>query len=134
MASQKEEGHKQQNDQVKKTKGKLALKTGNKDYGGNLGLPEKIVQREFETTGQFFRRLDRLVAKAKVEANLDSRFDTTLGKKGQDKNRRSEDTFNFKPKQKKKTRRRKGNNEDDDDTDFRKRKNFRNQKRGKKRR
>lgn len=65
---------------AKSNKGKLSLTTSNKDYGGNLGLPEKVSQREHETTGQFFRRLDRLAAKAKVEASMESRFDMTLRK------------------------------------------------------
>lgn len=58
----------------------MSLTTSSRDYGSNLGLPDKIEQREFETTGQFFRRLDRLVAKARVEANLEARFDMTLPK------------------------------------------------------
>jgi len=66
-------------------KGKLSITTSNKDYGGNLGLPDKVKQREFETTGQFFRRLDRLIAKAKVEASMESRFDITLGKDARSK-------------------------------------------------
>lgn len=57
---------------------KLTLTTSNKDYGGKLGLPDQVAQGEFESTGQFFRRLDRLVAKAKVEASLESRFDMNL--------------------------------------------------------
>lgn len=65
---------------AKSNKGKLSLTTGTRDYGGNLALPEKVSQREHETTGQFFRRLDRLAAKAKVEASLESRFDMTLRK------------------------------------------------------
>lgn len=68
---------------VKKTKskkGKISLTTGHKDYGCNLGLPEKVSQRDYESTGQFFRRLDRLAAKAKVEASLEARFDMTLRK------------------------------------------------------
>ena len=59
---------------------RFALLTGSKDYEGNLGLPEEVAQREYESTGQFFRRLDRLVAKARVEANLESRFDIKLGR------------------------------------------------------
>lgn len=51
-------------------RGRLSLATNSQDYGGSLGLPDKVVQREHETTGQFFRRLDRLVAKTKVEARL----------------------------------------------------------------
>lgn len=43
-------------------------------------VADKVVQRKFETTGQYFRRLDRLVAKAKVEASLEARFDMTLPK------------------------------------------------------
>lgn len=65
---------------AKSNRGKLSLSTSNRDYGGNLGLPEKVAQREHETTGQFFRRLDRLAAKAKVEASMESRFDMTLSK------------------------------------------------------
>lgn len=42
---------------------------------------DQIRQRQFETTGQFFRRLDRLIASAKEEANLEARFDITLSKK-----------------------------------------------------
>lgn len=53
---------------------KMSLATSSKDYGDNLGLPDKVTQRECETTGQFFRRLDRLVAKAKVEAAMDEKF------------------------------------------------------------
>lgn len=60
--------------------GKIILTTSSKEYDGNLGLPEQIKQREFESTGQFFRRIDRLLAKARVEANLESRFDMTLPK------------------------------------------------------
>lgn len=59
---------------------KLTLTTSSKDYDGQLGLPETVAQRDFETTGEFFRRLDRLVAKAKVEANLDERFDTKVSR------------------------------------------------------
>lgn len=65
---------------AKSNRGKLSLSTSNKDYGGNLGLPEKVSQREHETTGQFFRRLDRLAAKAKVEASMESRFDISFSK------------------------------------------------------
>lgn len=69
---------------------KLSLATSSKDYGGNLELPEKVKQREYETTGQFFRRLDRLVAKAKVEASMESRFDMNLNKNvGTHKNKKS---------------------------------------------
>lgn len=63
---------------------KLNLSTGSKDYDGNVGLPEKVSQRKFESTGQFFRRLDRLVAKARVEANLETRFDMTLNRSKQE--------------------------------------------------
>lgn len=63
---------------------KFTLSTSSKDYGGNLGLPEEITQREYESTGQFFRRLDRLVAKARVEANLETRFDVRLNHKSSD--------------------------------------------------
>ena len=65
----------------KSRKGKISLKTSSRDYDGTLGLPEEITQREFESTGQFFRRLDRLTAKARVEANLETRFDMTLKSK-----------------------------------------------------
>lgn len=58
--------------------GKLSISTSSKDYAGNLGLPEKVSQREFESTSQFFRRLDRLVAKARAEASVESRFDVDL--------------------------------------------------------
>lgn len=40
--------------------------------------PKKVKQRKFESTGQYFRRLDRLVAKAKAEASLETRFDVNL--------------------------------------------------------
>lgn len=65
---------------IKIGKGKLSLKTSVQDYGGNLNLPANITQREYETTGQFLKRLNRLVAKAKVEANLDDRFDMDISK------------------------------------------------------
>lgn len=66
--------------QKRKKDDRLSLRTSSQDYGSNLGLPDKIEQREFETTAQFFRRLDRLVAKARVEANLEARFDMTIPK------------------------------------------------------
>lgn len=69
--------------------GKLSISTSSKDYAGNLGLPEKVSQREFESTGQFFRRLDRLVAKAKAEASVESRFDVNLLDKQVNKKRKS---------------------------------------------
>ena len=62
----------------KKTGDRFTLSTSCKDYEGNLGLPEKVTQRQFESTGQFFGRLNRLVARAKVEANLETRFDMKL--------------------------------------------------------
>lgn len=40
-----------------------------------------IKKGKFETTGQYFRRIDRLVAIAKVEANLETRFDVSISKK-----------------------------------------------------
>lgn len=89
-----------------KGKGKLSLKTSSKDYDGNLGLPEKVVQREFETTGQFLKRLDRLVAKAKVEASMETRFDMTLKKDDREKVQ----NFNKEHRRKQGTRRRKNNN------------------------
>lgn len=69
---------KQAKKRTKATKEKLSIPTGSKDYEGNIALPDQVAQREFESTGQFFRRLDRLVAKAKVEANMEARFDMTL--------------------------------------------------------
>lgn len=80
--------------QARKVKGKLSLTTSSRDYDNQLGLPELVAQREYESTGQFFRRLDRLVAKAKVEASLDERFDTTVSsgkqqRKAKDKGRPS---------------------------------------------
>lgn len=65
-----------------KRSGGLTLTTSSKDYDGNLGLPEKITQHDYETTGQFFRRLDRLVAQARVEANMEARFNMTLPREG----------------------------------------------------
>lgn len=62
-------------------KNKLTLATASKDYEGAIGLPENVTQREFESTGQFFRRIDRLIAKAKVEASMESRFDIELNQK-----------------------------------------------------
>lgn len=62
----------------KAKKGKMSLTTSSQDYGGSLALPDKVSQREYESTGQFFRRLDRMVAKAKVEASLEARFDMNL--------------------------------------------------------
>lgn len=56
----------------RRKKGKIVITTGDN---------ERVVQREFETTGQFFRRIDRMVAKARVEANLETRFDMNLPKK-----------------------------------------------------
>lgn len=70
-----------QESQQPATRNRISLATSRRDYEGNLGLPDKVVQREFETTGQFFRRLDRLAAKAKVEANIDERYQTNLGNK-----------------------------------------------------
>lgn len=35
-----------------------------------------ISKRKYETTGQYLRRLDRLAAKAKLEAAMDDKFDT----------------------------------------------------------
>lgn len=63
-----------------KNKNKLTLTTSSKDYDGQIGLPEKVSQGDFETTGEFFRRIDRMVAKAKVEADLDIRFDTKVSR------------------------------------------------------
>jgi phosphatidate phosphatase PAH1 len=40
-----------------------------------------VKRRKFETMGQYMRRIDRMVAIAKVEANLESRFDITLPRK-----------------------------------------------------
>lgn len=63
---------------TRNSRDKLSLTTSSKDYEGAISLPEKVSQREYETTSQFFRRLDRLAAKAKVEASMESRFDMTL--------------------------------------------------------
>lgn len=57
---------------------KMSIPTNSKDYGGSLNIPEKVEQRKYETTGQFFARLNRMVAKAKVEANMGARFNVNL--------------------------------------------------------
>ena len=44
-----------------------------------------VKKRKFETTGQYLRRIDRMVAIAKVEANLESRFDVTISKRQSDR-------------------------------------------------
>lgn len=50
---------------------KLSLKTNSH----NDDMPKKVAQRKYESTGEFMRRLDRMVAKAKAEANINDRFD-----------------------------------------------------------
>lgn len=65
---------------TKKRSNKLSLSTNSNDYGGSVKLPEKLTQGQFETTGQFMRRIDRLAAKAKVEASMEARFDMRLNK------------------------------------------------------
>lgn len=57
---------------------KMSIPTNSKDYAGSLSIPEKVEQRKYETTGQFFARLNRMVAKAKVEANMGARFNVNL--------------------------------------------------------
>lgn len=42
---------------------------------------QTVKKRKSETTGQYFRRLERMVAKAKVEANLETRFDVKIPKR-----------------------------------------------------
>lgn len=65
----------------KTKKNTISLTTSFNDYGGAIELPEKVAQRENETVGQFMRRLDRLVAKAKVEASIGSRFGIETSRK-----------------------------------------------------
>lgn len=55
-------------------RGRMTLTTNFQDYGGSLNVPEQIKQRDGETTGQFLRRIDRLVAVTKVDANMQERF------------------------------------------------------------
>lgn len=98
--------------------GKMCLSTNSKDYSGAIDLPEKVSQREFETTGQFFRRLDRLVAKAKVEANMGARFDLDSTEKNERDRQRQLQQADKKPGRKSVTiKSKKSNNAFDDDVE-----------------